>query len=698
MRGSRLWRAAPWSLALIVLVVMVVVQLQYPGTFGALRNQVFDTYIQWQPRSTQDLPLVVVHIDERSLQQLGPWPWGDALLTRLLAALGQQRSVTPALNLVLDATDGPAADQSLAGQLSAASGVVGIGLTPGLRETWRSYRKAGVVAIGDQQVNLGRTLAGFIPIRVDLAEAAAGIGAVNIFPDADGSIRRFPLLYQIQDELFPSFVAEVLRVTAGSASYVLRQQPGNSPLAFKIGPLVVPLDRQGEFWMHYAHQSDVPVVSAVDVIERSLPDDVLAGRIAIVGVSAAGLGSLTTSPLGEFLSTAEIQAQALGQLLAGVTLSRPDWALGAEVVAGVILAIVILLVSSIWRGAGPVLFGSVAIGMMLYGGWYLFDVHRLLIDPVSPGITMACVFAVATLASYLGTEHERRWIETAFSRYVSANLVQHLVRHPDALSLAGERRDCSFVFTDLEGFTPLVEQCEPEKLVTLLNSYIEGMVAVVFEHQGTVDRIVGDAVAVMFSAPVEQPDHAARAVACALALDSFAQRFARRMQADGLPVGITRIGVHSGSVVVGNFGGENYFDYRAFGDPINTAARLESANRFFGTRICLSGDVVARSGYAPVRPIGNLLLKGKSQVVRAFVPVAAADTTSELYDAYLQALALLESGAYDQAQEAFARLATRYPDDPLSRFHHARLAGGTREQDIRLSGSPHISPVDRGPA
>src|SRR5262249_3805214 len=147
-------------------------------------------------------------------------------------------------------------------------------------------------------------------------------------------------------------------------------------------------------------------------------------------------------------------------------------------------------------------------------------------------------------------DRERRWIREAFSSYISPNLVRHLLDHPDELTLGGERRECSFVLTDLAGFTSLVEQAEPEAVVRLLNEYLEGMTSIALAEDGTLDRIVGDAVAVMFSAPVVQHDHAERAIRCALAMDRFATAFAARERANGLPVGETRIGVSSGPVIV----------------------------------------------------------------------------------------------------------------------------------------------------
>lgn len=212
-------------------------------------------------------------------------------------------------------------------------------------------------------------------------------------------------------------------------------------------------------------------------------------------------------------------------------------------------------------------------------------------------------------------------VRRAFSLYVSPNLVDHLLASPSHVALGGgERRDCSFVMTDIAGFTSLVEQTAPDRVIRVLNDYLAGMTRIALAHGGTIDRIVGDAVAVVFSAPIVQVDHARRAVNCALEMDRFATGFAREQRSRGVPLGDTRIGVNSGPVIVGNVGSEAYLDYRALGDAINTAARLESANRDLGTRVCIGEATATRCPEADLRPVGELQLRGKSASIQAYTP------------------------------------------------------------------------------
>ncbi len=289
------------------------------------------------------------------------------------------------------------------------------------------------------------------------------------------------------------------------------------------------------------------------------------------------------------------------------------------------------------------------------------------------------------LTVFRSTAVERAAAERAranLSRYFSPNLADHLAAHPDTLELHGERRDLSFLSTDLADFTPLVEQLDPTIVVSLMNDYIGGIARIVFDHGGTVDTVVGDAVHAIFGAPLPQPDHAARAVACALAIDRFSQELAARLSEQAVSIGATRIGVHTGSAIVGDFGGEAYFHYTALGDAVNTAARLESANKKLGTRMCVSADTVALIPDFIGRPIGNLVVKGKINVIRAFEPVDGLH--SEAREAYLSAFRKLEGGDPDCVQ-SFASYVATYGADPLASFHLKRLLAGEIGSTIHLA-------------
>jgi adenylate cyclase len=260
------------------------------------------------------------------------------------------------------------------------------------------------------------------------------------------------------------------------------------------------------------------------------------------------------------------------------------------------------------------------------------------------------------------------------SRYFSPTVVEALSRNGEGL-LSGERRDATFLFTDLENFTPLVEESPSDTVVEVLNAYLDGIIETIFDHGGTVMKIIGDAVQATFGAPVASDDHAQAAVHCALALDAFATQYQARMNSAGIPLGKTRIGVNSGTAIIGNFGGQRFFDYTAYGDAVNIAARLEQANKIFGTRVCVSESVVAQIPDFEGRPMGSLRLKGKAESVTTFEPLPQAISNSDTMKDYRNAFALLEAGD-PKAKQAFAALVSVQEEDPLAIFHLGRLLSG----------------------
>ena len=272
---------------------------------------------------------------------------------------------------------------------------------------------------------------------------------------------------------------------------------------------------------------------------------------------------------------------------------------------------------------------------------------------------------------------------TMLSRYFSPNVVETLSCDPEYLDASGEWRDATFLFTDLANFTPLVESSASDVIVRILNDYLDGVTEAVFAHSGTVMKIIGDAVQAIFGAPIDDPDHAAHAVDCALAIDAFADGFRARLQDEGIDLGVTRIGVNTGQAIIGNFGGKRFFDYTAYGDAVNIAARLEQANKVIGTHVCVSESVAESIAGFRGRPIGTLLLKGKSQAVRCFEPLPAEQASDAATRAYLDAFALLEAGD-PKARQAFAALMGQYDDDALTAHHLGRLLSGETGVEIEL--------------
>jgi class 3 adenylate cyclase len=271
----------------------------------------------------------------------------------------------------------------------------------------------------------------------------------------------------------------------------------------------------------------------------------------------------------------------------------------------------------------------------------------------------------------------------SLSRYFSPQIASRLASDSDNNGMEVHRRDVAAIFTDITGFTTLVETAEPDVLSALLNEYVAGMTDIVFAHEGTVAKIIGDAIQILFNAPGDQPDYATRAIACAHDLDAWAEGFRVRWKAKGVSFGATRIGVHAGPALVGNFGGSRFFDYTAYGDTINTAARLEGANKQLGTRICVSAAVADAAEGFTGRPVGDIVLRGRSEPLRAFEPLPVAIFEKPETAQYSEAFAKLEAGDAT-AMPAFAALVGQHAGDPLAGFHLKRLLNGAKGVRMQL--------------
>lgn len=377
-----------------------------------------------------------------------------------------------------------------------------------------------------------------------------------------------------------------------------------------------------------------------------------------------------------------VHAYALAQILGNRNIITPP------LYMDVLLAVLVSIVGAILALARWPIYGRWgAIAVLLVGGWAaaiaLYRMELYMIALLSPTLALLIAAGLATIYLSYQERQQKRFLKDAFSRYVSPNLVEDIVSNPDKLELEGERRYLTFIFTDLAGFTSLAEQLDPGDIVGLLNGYIDGMCAIIFEYGGTVDKIVGDAVAAYWGAPMEQEDQRTRAVECALAMDEFAEDYRQRNLTVAGMLGITRIGINSGTAIIGNFGGANFFDYTAHGDMVNTAARLEGANKYTGTRICVGEETRRGCPGIAFRSVAGLVLKGKTEAIRVYEPVPNMDDNLILrFDEAYDAMMANEGDAINKYQTLHAA----YKNDPVAKLHFDRLTAGESGSIITLAG------------
>ena len=703
---------------LILLGLVLTLHYRFPQFIQNLRMQAFDIYQRIEPRPYTPVPVLIVDIDDSSLHKLGQWPWPRTRMADLVERLDGAGASVIGLDIILAEPDRtspvnvlplwaptpeveklkesvqllPDHDNILAATIAKARVVDGFALTH-QTEPQLPPQPAEIAINGPDPRPFLPTFSGSIVNLNNIGSNTQGSGSFNFLPEADGVTRRVPLIFKLGDQILPSFAAEVLRVAQGADSYEVRVSGDQKDSGYgveagiqeiRIGSLTVPTDGEGRMWLYYTKKDAPRRVSAWQLMQPDFDTSVINGSIVLIGTSAVGLKDRVVTPLNTITPGVEVHASIIEQVLLGKFLYRPGWIEAVELLYFSALSIILILLLSRLGALGCFLVGGASVAVALGSSWYSFIEYGWLFDPVFPSLGVLVIYIAGTLINYARSEVEKRRVKNAFVHYLAPEVVERLVADPGLLSLGGEKREMTFLFTDIANFTSLTENIEPSLLVQVLNEYLEGACSVVFKHGGTIDKIVGDALHVMFNAPSDQPDHAARAVSCALELDDFCSEYQSRQNEQAIDLGETRIGVNTGSAVVGNFGGFQRFDYTAHGDAINTAARLESANKHLGTRICISENTAQHVEGVTMRPVGRLVLKGKSNGLLIFEPTSSHSDDYSPQEAYADAYSAMD-GLEPQATQLFSQLAQDYPNDGLVQFHAARLSNGETGSTIVMT-------------
>ncbi len=484
MKSLSLRAMALW-LSLSAAVLGGLLLLLDPLVLQTLRNQAYDQYQRWSPRTYEPVPVRIIDIDEASLERLGQWPWPRTRIADMVTRLNDVGAAAIGFDVVFAEPDRtspravvdlwplappirqalsrlPDHDAMLGEALVDRPVVLGFAVQrdrdPGEADRLPAAPYRYVWVGGGPRVDALHGFSTAVPALDVLNARAAGNGALTFVPDADGVVRRVPLALRLGDQPVPTLASETLRVGLGARNHLLRSAESDVPALqeVRIGDITVPTTAQGEMWVHYTEPVPERYVPAWQVLDGSADPALLAGHLVLVGSSAQGLMDLRFNPLGRIMPGVEAHAQALEQALSGHFLTRPAWALGMEVVVlalgTVVLVVLATYVRALWAAAGAVLM----IGGVLVGGWWAFAAHGLLLNSLTPALVLALAFVVASLAHHFWSEQQQRFIKQAFSRYVSPNRVDYLVQHPDDLNLGGQRQTCSFIFTDLAGFTSLM--------------------------------------------------------------------------------------------------------------------------------------------------------------------------------------------------------------------------------------------------
>jgi len=679
-------------LGFAVALAFVAVRWWDPTVLQIVRHKGFDVYQRVHAPVPSRWPVVIVAIDAASLAAQGGWPWPRTLLAELADAAGKAGATAIGFDMVLSETDRTGtdptamtpADESLSARrraiLPGGDGVLAarlamlpsvLGQTPVTDATTAGASswpmKAPLVVAGPDPGEFVPRYAGWARNVAALEDAARGLGTLALDPDADGIVRRPPLLAASQQgRLYPSLALEALRVALGAAALEVRTTD-DGVTSIKVGPLIVPTDRRGRLWLRALPSSAIPTVSA-DALLRgdAVARAAVQGRIALVGVSAPGLADVKPSARGALTST-QAQAIAIATMTAGDFPHRPAWTANVEMVAVAIIG-AMLAVALPARGLG----WAAATAGLLAGGytlvsWVLFRRQGILLDASHAIISTIYLFLILVAAEQMRERGRRRDIKNAFAQYLAPALVDRLADRPDPPELRGQRRTMTFLFGDIRGFTAIAERFadDPASLTRLINQFLTAMGDRLMEHGATIDKYMGDAVMAFWNAPLEDPDHALHGCLAALEMIDGLKKLNPKLREDpalapmlgeGLEIGI---GINTGPCLVGNVGSAHRFNYSVIGDAVNVAARLEHETRAYGVRI-LVGEATreAAQGLAFLE-VDTLRIRGRGEPERAFALLGGQDLArNPRYGALETAqgafLAALQAGEH---AEAWRRLA-----------------------------------------
>jgi len=668
-----------------------------------------------------DVPVIILDIDEESLRFEGRWPWSREKMGALVMALKTAGARTigfdvaftePERNIAVELIDAAAAsghlrhreyletlvpdmdrDLAFSGVLKDRNVVLGF-LLHAREDSSVGALPSPWSMIPDEQrdVLTVPVMSSYTGNLASLQKAAKYGGFLNTTKDPDGVIRSTPLILGLDGMIYPSLsLAMARRYTNALRFKVETARVGDSErvTGLLLDRTLIPTDLYGRVLVPYTgKRGGVPYLPATNLLQaadpaREFPQ--LHDAAVLVGSSALGLSDLVSTPVDPTFPGVEVHATVLKTILSGRGFPRiPDWANGANALAIAACGLLLTFLLPAFGALGITLFAGSFIALVIGGNIWLWSSAQLALSPVLPLFTVLAVTTLNVIFGYFAETRQKRQVRKAFSSYMAPALVDQLVANPDGLSLTGESREMTFLFSDIAGFTTFTESATPELLVSTLNEYLDAMCRAVMEQGGTIDKIVGDAVVGIFNAPLDQPDHAERAVNCALEMNRISKEFIAGMNARGYEFGATRVGVNTGQAIVGNFGGSERFDYTAHGDSINAAARMESVNKHLGTQICIAGTTVAQCPNHFFRPIGALVLKGKTEAIDAFEPITREAATTPFITRYNEAFECLSRGDA-RAQDLFATLKADFPKDPLVNLHYDRIAEGILSTTIVLT-------------
>lgn len=657
--------------------------------------------------------IVIIDLDERSLKEVGHWPWSRKTVAEMIDKLAAAGAVSITFDVVFSeperniaqevartADAGAIADQlqQLAPQFDydqrMADSIGKLDVTLGYilhRDVFQSGdMPASNIDLSPELVResavetfLGHTTN--IPV---LQQTARGQGFINGPPDADGIVRRAPLVLRSGDQLYPSLALQT------AMTYLLLDQvtpqlvTGNNGVTiegFRLGDKFIHTDERGQMLVPYrGRQRTFTYISAADVLNGTADKSLLQGSIVMVGTSAVGLVDLRTTPVGAQYPGIESQATIVDALLQGDVPYKPDFAGGINkagiVTMGILLALLLPLL-------GPSMMTLLGVGMLVVvvaGNLWFWQVQHLDVPISGSLISVLTLYIINISFGFFTASQQKDFIKGMFGQYVAGAHIDRLLDDPGALNFEGESKRMTVLFSDIRGFTNISETLQATELKNLLNRYFTPMTEIIFEQHGTIDKYVGDMTMAFWGAPLDDPQHEKHAVMTALLMQKKQTALREEFKTIGLPEIFTGIGVNTGQMNVGDMGSSYRRAYTVLGDAVNLGSRLESITKFYGVPI-----LVSESTYAAVREdfvwreIDYMQVKGKKEPIHVYEPLCVSDEADETLLRHVEQYRLArENYLARRWQEAHSQLSELAADAPrfrklcdvyLERIHQYRL-------------------------
>ena len=670
-------------LALLILSLGLFVRYMDPWWVETIRLRTFDAYNQMLPRTPQEPSQVtIVDIDEKSLAELGQWPWSRRVLADLLDSMREYQMTTIGFDSVFPEVDRTSpvflADDIEDTQPLLADRLRELQTNEAyLAEAMENFPTVmGQAGRKEQPIDQLPDAAKFTSVQgvlgakgvknpdptqyifeqatlvhnlEELEEVAAGIGLFSIEEEVDGVVRRVPMVMSVEGVIKPTLSIETLRVALRANSiFTIVNQGGLQTVGLQTpqGNRPIPVDGHGRIWVYFA-SPDAPntrnndgrlYVSAADILNKRVPPERLRGTMGLLGTSAVGLVDIRATPIAPRLPGVEVHANVIENILAEDYLSYPFYMITLEILISSFIGV--LLIFFIPR-VGPMLtllFLSIGIGSLVATSWYLFVSQSLLLDVTYGSGLVLTIFAVTAFSNYARDAQEKRQVRTAFAQYLSPDLVEQLAEHPEQLRLGGDTRRMTLLFCDVRGFTTISEQykTDPQGLTKLINRLLTPLTNEILSVRGTIDKYMGDCIMAFWNAPIEDPEQELHACQAALsmftaleALNAEREEEAKEAGIQFLPLRIG-IGINTGDVVVGNMGSDQRFDYSVLGDAVNLAARLEGQSKDYGVKIVIGPETADEiTETMPVLELDQIAVKGKTEAVTIYTVPGPAEMRTD---------------------------------------------------------------------